>query len=144
MAKVQVSFKDLADKIGADTEKVVRGTLLGVSARVIEGTPVGNPSLWKSKPPKGYTGGTLRGAWNAGIDTPNRTKTGSKDKTGSATKGEVSAAIGNLKLGQTFYLSNPQPYAVRVEFGGWSSQRPNGMLRVALSNLQRFLDVNVL
>ena len=37
-----------------DRDKIVRGTLISVSNNVIRRTPVGNPSLWKSKPPKGY------------------------------------------------------------------------------------------
>lgn len=143
MAKVRVNFADLADRISEDTEKVVRGTLLGIASKVVKGTPVGNPNLWKSKPPKGYRGGTLRGAWNAGLDTPDREQSGSKDKSGAATIGAISTTLAGFNMGQTFYLSNPQPYAVRVE-RGWSQQRPQGMLRVALTNLQRYIDDDLL
>lgn len=138
MAKVKVNLADLAKRVTEDTEKVVRGTLLGISARVVKGTPVGNPNLWQSKPPKGYIGGTLRGAWNANLQYPDREITNSRDSTGNSTIGAISARLEGFKMGQTFYLSNPQPYAVRVELG-WSGQRPQGMLRVALANLQQYI-----
>ncbi|MFW0776298.1 MAG: hypothetical protein ACN2B6_01080 [Rickettsiales bacterium] len=127
------------DKIEEDVEETVKGTLFSLSSLIIQGTPVGNPSLWASPPPKGYIGGTLRGAWNASIGSPNEQQTGSKDKTGASTLANVSISLESLKIGNTFYLTNPQPYAERVEYG-WSSQRPKGMVRVALAQAQQVLD----
>lgn len=141
-----MSFKlDLSKAIEGvkkDRDKIVRGTLISVSSNVIRRTPVGNPSLWKSKPPKGYVGGSLRGAWNASIGSPdfsiNKRR---KAKTGGAAIGRVAQVVKSLDAGagQTFYLTNPLPYAGRVE-RGWSGQAPQGMVRVSLVEAQGALD----
>lgn len=125
--------------ITEEVEETVKGTLFSLSAKIVEGTPVGNPTLWKSKPPKGYIGGTLRGAWNASFGAPDLSISGSIDKTGAVTIGKISTTVDTLELGQTFYLTNPQPHAWRVEHG-WSSQRPRGMVRVPLGQAQQILD----
>lgn len=128
------------ENIKENRDKIVRGTLIKVSTDAIVGTPVGKTSLWKTKyPPRGYVGGTLRGAWQASIGTPNLTRTNSVDKSGSKTAGKAAGVINTLEIGSTFYLTNPQPYARRVEFG-WSKQRPNGMLRIAIAGAQKALD----
>jgi hypothetical protein len=139
-----MSFKlDLSkavENIKEDAEKTIRGTLIGISTRIIKRTPVGNPALWKSKPPEGYVGGSLRGAWQASVGAPDLTPTNRKEKSenGGATAVEASAVANNIALGQTFFLTNNLPYATRVEFG-WSSQRPMGMLRVSIAEANRAL-----
>lgn len=125
-----------------DRDKIVRGTLISLSNNVIRRTPVGKPSEWKSKPPKGYIGGSLRGAWNASIGSPDFSiNTRRKAKTGTAAVGRVSKVVNSLDIGsgQTFYLTNPLPYAGRVE-RGWSGQAPQGMVRVSLVEAQTVLD----
>ena len=134
-----LDLKKAVENIKGDATNTIRGTMFSLSGMIIKGTPVGNPTLWASKPPKGYVGGTLRGSWQASIGQPNRAKTKRKDKDGSATISNVAATITSWDMGETFYLTNPQPYAYRVEYG-WSSQRPKGMVRVALMQAQRELD----
>lgn len=124
-------------------DKIIRGTLVSLSNNIIRRTPVGNPSLWaeSSLPaPKGYVGGSLRGAWQASIGAPDFAITGRKQTSGTgATLGDVLAKTNALESGQTFYLTNPLPYARRVEFG-WSKQAPQGMLRVSVAEAQKVLD----
>jgi len=126
--------------IKENTLEVVRGTIFGVSSRIIKATPVGNPALWKSPAPKGYIGGTLRGAWSATIGAPDHTPKNSKDKTGGATISDMATTAESVKIGQTFYLSNAQPYARRVEFGWSHIQRPAGMVRVSVASTQAVVD----
>ena len=134
-----LDLKRAVDNINEDCENVIKGTLFSLSSMIIKGTPVGNPTLWKNPPPPGYIGGTLRGAWNASIGAPDRNETESKDKSGDSTVTDVAATIQAFDIGETFYLTNPQPYAYRVEYG-WSSQRPQGMVRVAIMQAQQELD----
>jgi hypothetical protein len=135
-----LDLKKATERIGEEAERVVRGSLYSLANAIVMGTPVGNPALWKNKnPPKGYIGGTLRGAWNASINTPDTTQKNSKDKSGQSTLGDISVTIDSLEMGTTFYLTNPQPYAIRVE-QGWSNQRPQGMVGVALTQAQQILD----
>ena len=128
--------------IKENRDEIVRGTLISLSSLIIKNTPVGNPSLWapQSLPaPKGYAGGSLRGAWQASIGAPSFTKTGRIDKSGSDTVRKSTGIASTLEVGQTYYLTNPLPYARRVEFG-WSKQAPTGMLRNAIMLAQRELD----
>ena len=130
------------ENIKENRDDIIRGTISKVATLNIKATPVGNPLEWapQSLPaPKGYVGGSLRGAWQASIGAPNFTKTGVIDKSGSATAAKASAVASTLEMGQTYYLTNPLPYARRVEFG-WSQQAPTGMLRNAIMLAQRELD----
>lgn len=137
--------------------KKVRGTLYGVSSRVIKGTPVGNPDLWiynagtKENPryvdyiayngkPDGYIGGTLRGAWTASLNAKDSNLTKVVDKSGNDTIAKVKIISDSLEIGDTFFLTNAQPYAYRVEMTGWSTQAPAGMLRIALADTQAVIN----
>ena len=123
-----------------ETERVVRGTLYGVASRVIRGTPVAAPEEWL-KPDPTYIGGTLRGGWNASIGSPDLAKKATKDQSGDSTVLAMSVVVNSLELGQTFYLTNPYPYAMAIEYG-WSKQarNPNGMLRIAIADTQAVIN----
>ena len=121
-----------------ETERVVRGTIYGIASRVIRATPVAAPETWQ-KPIPGYIGGTLRGAWNASIGSIDSTRSQNRDKSGATTIANVSAVVNGLEMGQTFFMTNPQPYAYAVEYG-WSNQAPAGMLRIAIADTQAVIN----
>ena len=131
------------ENIKKDRDKIIRGTLAQLSTNIIKSTPVGNPALWapSSLPaPHGYVGGSLRGAWNASFGHPDLSLSGNIEKGGGGKTANDAASIANtFDAGETFYLTNPLPYATRVEFGH-STQRPNGMLRVNLKQAQSIMD----
>lgn len=125
--------------IQGDATRMLRGTLFRISGDIIKGTPVGNPTLWKNPPPPGYVGGSLRGAWQASVGAPNTVVKNTKDDDGAATIADMSNMVFKWVPGEVFYLTNPLPYALRVEYG-WSTQRPQGMVRVAVMQAQKILD----
>ena len=135
-------LRDLERLVGDRMDKVVRGTLLDLSRRVVQRTPVGNPSLWASAPPAGYTGGQAKGNWQASIGSPNTGTTATIDKSGSATlasiNGKTQSAPGNV-----WYLANNLPYIGRLEFDKWSTQATEGMVRVSLAELQRSINEQI-
>jgi len=135
-------LRDLERIVGDRMDKVVRGTLLDLSRRVVQRTPVGNPSLWASAPPAGYTGGQAKGNWQASIGSPNTGTTATIDKSGSATlasiNGKTQSAPGNV-----WYLANNLPYIGRLEFDAWSTQASEGMVRVSLAELQRSINEQI-
>lgn len=73
-----------------------------LTKRIVQRTPVGDPSLWKYPPHPNYVAGTLQASWSLTFDS-----------TSSAT------------------IENKIPYGPRVEFGSWSTQAPNGMMRIS-------------
>lgn len=117
-------MRDLTDvllEFGEVPERMVRGTLLGLTSRIIKRSPVDT--------------GRFRNNWQATVNSPaSGLKTG-VDKTGEGAVAEARTAVNRLEMGQDFYLSNNLPYAQRLEFG-WSQQAPNGMLRLSIAELQ--------
>jgi len=59
--------KLVANELPVAVAEVTRAISLAALRGVILKTPVGNPDLWKSKPPKGYVGGQFRSFWQANI-----------------------------------------------------------------------------
>ena len=89
--------------------------------------------------------GTFRGNWNVGINTKatsidsrytNETNKGASDPIKFA---EGSGRIGSIKGGEIINISNALPYAMRLEFDGWSDQAPAGMVRLTLIELTFWL-----
>lgn len=64
-------------------------------------------------------------SWNASLNVPDL----SIDRNAGA--GLIPVA-NKLKIGDVFYFTNNQPYALRLEFGH-SDQAPNGMVRLAIA-----------
>lgn len=95
------------------SNKVVIEASKELLKRVEDRTPVGDPSLWKYPAHKGYVPGTLKASWTLSY---NQTQSG------------VYAIV-----------ANEIPYAERVEFG-WSSQAPNGMMRITIKEWPSILD----
>jgi hypothetical protein len=95
------------------SNKVVIEAVKEVLKRVEDRTPVGDPSLWKYPAHKGYVPGTLKASWTLSYNQTQR--------------------------GVYAVVANEIPYAERVEFG-WSSQAPNGMMRITIKEWPSILD----
>ncbi len=109
-------------KADDNINKVFRGTVLSLFTRIIVGTPVGNPSLWKGKAPPNYTGGRLRGNWQVQINSIPRGTVNGKGVP------KINGIVSRLKNGQSIFLVNNLPYAFAIE-NGHSTQRPKGWVR---------------
>lgn len=104
------------------------------------GTPVGNPTLWRSldgargrrKPPAGYVGGFARANWAVGLNQITGIRAGRPGAPAlGAQEAQVAGMVQTYQLGDTIYITNDAPYIRRLEFG-WSQQAPDGMLRPAV------------
>jgi hypothetical protein len=128
IAKAKGNAEQIAQKVGAD-----------VLASVVNRTPVGNPSLWKSKPPKGYVGGRLRGNWNVSFGAPDLSTSSVTDAQGAPTIGKGVAVLSGTKGDSVIYIMNSLPYVREIEYEGHSSQAPAGMVRVTVADFQTFI-----
>ena len=132
-------LRDIERIAGDRMDEVVRGTLLDLSKRIVLRTPVGNPSLWASAPPAGYTGGQAKGNWQASIGSPETGTTSTIDKSGSATLASINGKTQNAP-GNVWYLTNNLPYvSTALEYGS-STQAPTGMVRISLRELDQSID----
>lgn len=112
--KLQVTFDRLKDY----PEKVVRGTLLSMTSKIIKRSPVDT--------------GRFRNNWMPTFGSPSNAQTNETDPSGAAAQSNVAQVVMNFEMGQTFYLTNNLPYSNRLEFG-YSQQAPQGMLRITAS-----------
>lgn len=130
-----MSLKDQLDaaykrKVEENLEKTVRATALAVMTNIVVNTPVGNPDLWKSPPPKGYAGGRARNNWNADINTVDASITDQVNPNATGTE-KITAALVSYKLSDTINISNNLPYIRRLN-EGHSKQAPANFVEKAV------------
>lgn len=126
--------------------KVINATLLEMYKRVIDRTPIGNPSLWHPPIwPKGYMPGQLKESWGLSFNNTQRNLLGQfqSSEQNLATSG-INLSVTNSNNGKTAAIYNNQPYAYRVEYGSWSTQAPQGMLRITIAEYPDLMKSNTL
>lgn len=121
-------------KANGNADKVIRKVIIDIGTGVIMMTPVGNPDLWKSKPPSGYVGGMARANWqySTGL-SGNFTNVDAVDPTGAKTVSSLTMGALLSSTGNIHWISNGLPYIERLENGAWSKQAPAGMVKVTLA-----------
>lgn len=152
IAKFNADMKKAEKLIIKACEKTVRGTAIAMFGEIIRKTPVGNPSIWKINAnaknkksmyrPKGYVGGRLRNNWQATINSPAEGEVQNASKSGSDAKASVKAAAASYDLTKSMFLTNNLPYAARVEYGQWSKQAPQGMMRTTVASFKSEIEKN--
>ena len=121
-----------------------RAAFLGVATDVVMLSPVGNPDGWdmteeekESVRRSGYVGGRFRANWRFGVGNLNPTTSTATDRTGSVTIKRISSGVLKAPADPDYYLSNSLPYAMRLEYDGWShTQAPEGMVRKTVTRWQ--------
>ena len=124
-----MSFTGELDQFGTQTaakiDRVRRGFIVKIFGAIIKDTPV------KS--------GRLRGDWRTSVGSPviAAARTARPE---DAAVAEVQAGADAVKGDETVYFRNNQPYAGRIEFEGYSSKAPEGMMRRNVARGARLLD----
>ncbi len=130
LAKMEVNKKIAL----AACEKTINATLLEMYKKIVDRTPVGDPSLWKSSPPANYTPGHLKASWALSFDNVIRNGEGRFASASQLTEGHgISLSVTNSTTGKTAAISNSAVYAERIEYGSWSTQAPAGMMRITIA-----------
>lgn len=83
----------------------------------------------------GYVGGRLKGNWQVSQGAPATGVLETTDASGAKTIANIAAGLGGW--GSATFLTNNLPYAEPIEFDGWSSQAPAGMVRVSMSRINQ-------
>lgn len=135
-----LSLAAFAKKAPEQARDVVRKVSIDLLTATVLRTPVGNPDLWKNKPPKGYVGGRLRANWNVSLVTPDTSTTDAIDKSGAQTIARGSANAGAADGVKDIFIMNSLPYAIPIEYGHSEVQAPAGMVRVSVAEFQAFVD----
>mgnify|MGYP003420828497 CR=1 FL=1 len=80
--------------------------------------------------------GRVRNNWNSSVGKPDFSTTEATDKTGDSAKAKVLSVVTNYTLnGQSIFLCNSLPYAMRLEEGHSQKQAPVGMVRVSIARM---------
>jgi hypothetical protein len=135
-----LDLKEYVDKTSEDIVEVVQETAIVMFAKIIMDTPVGNPKLWKNKPPADYKAGALRANWQTLVNKESSGILTKKDKTGKRTINRMLATVKKYNGVGYILLRNNLPYAARVEYGAHSSQAPTGMVRLNVLHFQAALN----
>lgn len=104
---------------------------------IVNRTPVGDRTLWQSPAPADYRPGSLVNNWFAGIGEPGSLSRRGHNVNGVDSLSQINA-ISKAAPGKLAYIANPLPYARRVEYG-WSTQAPQGMVRISVAEFQRII-----
>jgi len=134
-----LDLRAFVDKAKGNLDKVVRGAVLDVAARIVQRSPVGDASLWKDPPPKGYVGGRFRANFDAALGASPSNIYPDIDPTGQVSLDRIAAVIPDKAGGNVFYIANNLPYAVRLE-DGWSTQAPAGMIGLVVTEWKTIVD----
>lgn len=134
-AQFRLDIAAFVNKAKGNALLVKRKLMLDMFGGIVQMSPVGNPSLWQSPPPKGYVGGRFRANWYASVGSPSNSKSNDVDGSGGIAMGRVQAAAAAVQLGEVAYFVNNLPYAWPLE-GGWSSQAPAGMVGVTVARFR--------
>lgn len=132
----------LDDVYRRKVEGTINAEMFKVAAKalqaVVSATPVGNPELWQSKAPAGYTGGHARRNWQVDIDTFTPSEVEGKDKSGATTiaEGVATAKRFNIARHTRVSLHNSAPYIRRLD-EGHSEQAPAGFVSRAVQAATR-------
>lgn len=121
--------------------KLSKKVALDLLTRIVQRNPVGNPSLWKvPKAPPGYVGGRSRANWQVHVGTlePGDTPIDLADANSAAAVSKGVTAMAAAKPFDTIWIYNNVPYIIRLEYGH-SKQAPNGMVRLALAEVEASL-----
>lgn len=107
-----------------------RELILALAGSLIEKSPVGDPTLWESKPPKGYVPGRFKANWRGGAGQINDETTEETDPSGELSLVSINDSLPNDFYG-VFYITNSLSYAQALE-DGHSKQAPAGMVSLTV------------
>lgn len=139
MGTFALDLQRFADKAKQKADDLVGAVVIRVASELDRRSPVGDASYWKSRPPKGYVGGRLRGNWQLGIDARPAGETGRVDTSGSTTQAAIIAEVPAQAAGKVYYLMNNVPYANEIE-RGHSRQAPQGLVALTAMQWQSFVN----
>ena len=126
------SFERATKIVTTKSENAITSAVVNTLANIITDTPVDT--------------GQLRGNWQTTLGSPsNISLEGLTDPSGVGTVAKSKRALKKFKLssGEDIFMTNNLNYATRIEFGHYSSQAPQGMVRINLAKFKEILESEV-
>lgn len=114
------------EKAKKNPEKVMRQVSIKLFSAIIKASPVDT--------------GRFRMNWMASGGTPAAGTTDATDKSGNIAIGNATSFVLKATDWHEFTLTNNLPYAQQLEYGHWSKQAPQGMVRINVSRFQQLIN----
>lgn len=90
---------------------------------------------------KDYVGGRFRGNWQVSFEVGESGILDLIDPRGTSAKTSGTQVIEQFQIGVgSIWMMNNLPYGPRLEYEGWSSQAPAGMVRISTTEFQTFVN----
>jgi len=90
---------------------------------------------------KDYVGGRFRGNWQVSFEVGETGVLDLIDPRGASAKSSGMQVIEQFQIGVgSIWMMNNLPYGPRLEYEGWSSQAPAGMVRISTTEFQTFVN----
>jgi hypothetical protein len=137
MSDFALDLRALCEKYKVRAKDVTRSVVLDIGTRIVEKSPVGNPKLWARPAPKGYVGGRFRGNWQYAFNVVPTAQLPDIDASGLVSIARFAACKGEAGV---HYIVNNLPYGPRLEFEGWSTQAPSGMVGITVVEWRSVVD----
>ncbi|MDI6742658.1 MAG: hypothetical protein QMD11_07950 [Smithella sp.] len=140
MGNFTLDINKFVKKCGANADQAVRKTIFDLGKSVVERTPVGDATYWKSPPPPGYVGGRARGNWSHSVGQIKIEEFDVVSRSGSVSNARIAGSIPKEAAGKIHFIQNSLPYIQRLE-DGWSRQcPPNGMVGLTMMEFQSIIN----
>jgi hypothetical protein len=125
--KFRSDIKRFIAKSNSGLNNYAKAVVMGIDKSVVLKSPVDT--------------GRFRANWNVGIGSIDSNTSEATDASGASAISRAQMELHSIKInGQTIYVTNSLPYAYRLEYEGWSSQSPQGMVRITLAELSGILN----
>jgi hypothetical protein len=115
-----------AGLVEEEVGKKLRIISMALLTEIVQRSPVGNPDLWISPAPKGYTGGSFRASHIVSLGSPDYSEPSAPDRVGTKTIQQGAAVVAQGKPFSVIYIQSNLPYSERLE-NGHSKQAPTGV-----------------
>jgi len=102
------------------------------SAVVLRGA---NQMVLQSPVDKGF----LKNNWNSSIGDISYKIDAPENPNGTNSLSGIAKTFSVFGTGKVGYFTNSMPYAMRIEYDGWSQQAPSGVVRVNVRKMRRYL-----
>lgn len=142
MTDIRKAFKNAEKLVQNHVVNIVKGGVLEMFGEIVERTPVGDPTKWKSKAPKGYVGGRLRANWQIGVNSAKLDEIDGTDSAGGSTitQAENDLRSYRFRKNDTIYITNNLPYAEAIEEGHSTQSRAGAMLKVPVTKFTSLIN----
>lgn len=118
-------------------DEVISAVFKRLGTLIVRRTPIGDITLWQNAPAEDYRPGSLANNWFAGIGEPSGFGLNPANPSAVDSLSQINAAS-LIAPGKLMYIANPLPYARRIEYG-WSTQAPQGMVRVSVRDFPKLV-----